>query len=60
MFKLFKKKLPHCDTLFERFLSPWYPENNRPKMTRPDMYVINGFNGQTLDLEKSSIYQTIC
>jgi hypothetical protein len=52
MLGLFKKKLPHCDTLFEKFLSPWYAQEDRPKMTRPDMYVINGFNGQPLDLDK--------
>jgi hypothetical protein len=52
MLGLFKKKLPNCDTLFERFLSPWYPNDDRPKMTRPDMYVISGFNGQHLDLDK--------
>lgn len=49
MFNPFKKKLPHCDTLFEKFLSPWYPEDGRPKMTRPDMYVIENFAGQDLD-----------
>lgn len=44
-------KLGDCDPLFEKFLSPWYPENERPKMTRPDMYVIEGYDGQPLDLE---------
>jgi len=52
MFNLFKKKLPHCDTLFEFFFSPWYSEKDKPKMTRPDMYVINGYNGYPLDLEE--------
>ena len=52
MFGIFKKKLPHCDDLFKRYLSPWYPEDERPSMTRPDMYVIAGFEGKTLDLEE--------
>ena len=52
MLGLFKKKLPHCDTLFEKFLSPWYDQDDRPKMTRPDMYVISGFEGQPLDLDQ--------
>jgi hypothetical protein len=52
MLGLFKKKLPHCDTLFKKYLSPWYDERERPTMTRPDMYVINGFEGHALDLDK--------
>lgn len=50
MFGLFNK-LEDCDPLFEKFLSPWYPENERPRMTRPDMYVIEGYEGQPLDLD---------
>ena len=45
-------KLPHCDKLFKKYLSPWYPENERPTMTRPDMYVISGYNGKTLDIDQ--------
>jgi len=52
MFGLFKKKLPHCDELFIRFLSPWYDHDDRPKMTRPDMYQIAAFDGKTLNLDK--------
>lgn len=52
MFGLFKKKLPHCDTLFEQFLSPWYNAEDRPKMTRPDMYKITAFEGQPLNLDE--------
>ena len=52
MFGLFKKKLPDCDTLFVKYLSPWYDEEERPKMTRPDMYLIAAYEGQRLDLEK--------
>ena len=52
MFGLFKKKLPHCDTLFVKYLSPWYDEEERPKMTRPDMYQIAAYEGQPLDLEE--------
>ena len=51
MLKLFRKKLPHCDTLFEKYFSPWYPESDRPKMTRPDMYQIAAYQGEPLDLE---------
>ena len=51
MFGLFKKKLPHCDELFIKYLSPWYNEDDRPKMTRPDMYQIAAFEGQPLDLD---------
>lgn len=52
MLGLFKKKLPHCDTLFEKYFSPWYDEEDRPKMTRPDMFQIAAYEGQRLDLDK--------
>ena len=52
MFGLFKKKLPHCDELFVKYLSPWYDEDDRPKITRPDMYQIAAFEGQPLDLDE--------
>lgn len=52
MLELFKKKLPHCDTLFEKYFTPWYDQEDRPTMTRPDMYVISGFDEQPLDLDK--------
>lgn len=52
MFGQLKKKLPHCDELFVKFLSPWYDEDDRPKMTRPDIYQIAAFEGQTLDLDE--------
>lgn len=51
MFGLFNKKLPHCDELFVRYLAPWYPEGEQPSMTRPDLYVINGFDGKPVDLD---------
>ena len=51
MFKLFKKKLPDCDPLFEKYLSPWYPENDRPETTRPDMYQIAAYEGQPLNID---------
>jgi len=51
MLKLFNKKLPHCDDLFVKFFSLWYPSEDRPKITRPDMFVISGFEGKTLDLD---------
>lgn len=50
MLNLFKKKLPHCDTLFVKFLSPWYSEDDRPKMTRPDMFQIAAYKGEPLNL----------
>ena len=52
MFGLFKKKLPHCDELFVKYLGPWYDKDDRPKMTRPDMYQIAAFEGQPLDLDE--------
>jgi hypothetical protein len=51
MLGLFKSKIPDCDELFVKYLSPWYPESERPKMTRPDMYVISGFEGQPLEID---------
>ncbi len=51
MLGLFKKRIPHCDDLFVKYLSPWYPNEDRPKTTRPDMYVISGFEGKPLDLD---------
>ena len=50
MFPFLQKKLPHCDELFTKFLSPWYPEDHQRKMTRPDMYIISGFEGKPLDI----------
>ena len=44
-------KLPHCDKLFEKFFSPWYDEEDRPKMVRPDMYQIAEFDGRPLDFD---------
>jgi hypothetical protein len=52
MLGFFKKKLPHCDTLFQKYFSPWYDEEDRPTMPRPDLFVINGFEGAPLDLDR--------
>ena len=49
MFGLFKKKLPDCDALFVKFLSPWYDDDDRPAMTRPDLYQIAAYEGSLLD-----------
>ena len=49
--KYFMKKLPDCDQLFERYLSPWYPENEKPSITRPDMYIIAGYENETLEVD---------
>jgi hypothetical protein len=51
MLGLFKKKLPDCDELFVKYLGHWYSENEKPTMTRPDMYVIAGYEGQPLEIE---------
>ena len=50
MLRFFRKKLPHCDELFARYLAPGYPEAYTRNMTRPDMYVISGYEGRPLDL----------
>jgi hypothetical protein len=47
----FKRKLPDCDKLFEKYLSPWYPENDRPTTTRPDLYQIAAYEGKPLNFE---------
>lgn len=52
MFGLFKKKLPDCDALFVKFLSPWYDDDDRPAMTRPDLYQIAAYEGSPLDLDE--------
>lgn len=52
MFGLFKKKLPDCDIVFNKFFSPWYDEEDRPKMARPDMYVIAAYEDQPLNMEE--------
>jgi hypothetical protein len=49
---MFWNRIPHCDTLFKKFLSPLYPEKNRPTMTRPDMYVISAFEGESIDIDQ--------
>jgi len=51
VFNPFGKKLPHCDALFLKYLAPWFPDEYYRKMTRPDMYVISGYNGKSLDLD---------
>lgn len=50
MFSLFKKKLPHCNELFEKYLAPWLPDDYYRKMPRPDIYGISGFDGRPIDL----------
>ena len=52
MLNLFNKKLPHCDVLFEKFLSPWYEKDDRPKTTRPDMFQIDAYEGEPLNLDE--------
>lgn len=57
MFGLFKKKLPDCDEVFEIYFSPWYNEEDRPKMTRPDMYEIAAYEGQPLNMAELQYLQ---
>lgn len=52
MFGLFKKKLPECDAVFKKFMSPWYDEKDRPTMTRPDMYVIAAYEDEPLKMDE--------
>lgn len=52
MFGLFKKKLPSCDKLFVRYLSPWYEDDDRPTMTRPDLYQIAAYQGTAIHLDE--------
>lgn len=52
MASFFRKKLPDCNELFEKFFSLWYDEENRPKIARPDMYQIAVYEGEPLDLDK--------
>jgi hypothetical protein len=51
MLSLFKKRLPHGDKLYRKFLSPWYPEGDRPETPRPDLFVIAEFEGKPLSLD---------
>lgn len=60
MFGIFKKKLPHCDELFVSYLSPWYDDEDRPKVTRPDIYEIAAFEGKPIELEKIQYLTTTC
>jgi hypothetical protein len=52
MFGLFKKKLPDCNEVFKKYFSPWYNEEDRPKMARPDMYVIAAYEDEPLNMEE--------
>ncbi len=52
MFGLFKKKLPDCNSLFAKYLSPWYDDEDRPTMPRPDVYQIAAYKGKPLDMDE--------
>jgi hypothetical protein len=43
--------LDRSDALFKKFLSRWYPESDRPKTTRPTMFLLPGYDGEPLDLD---------
>ncbi len=51
MLRLFKKKLPDCNELFQQFFSPWYPEDERPVVIRGDMYQIAAYEGGSLNFD---------
>lgn len=50
MLNLFRRKLPHCNELFERFVAHWLPDDYARDMPRPDMYGMSGFQGKTINL----------
>ena len=52
MFNLFKKKIPHCNELYVKYFTPWYPEKERSNMPRPDMYEIAAYEGRPLNLDE--------
>jgi hypothetical protein len=52
MLRLFKKKLPDCEGLFQKYFVPWYPDEAKPKMTRPDLYTISGYEGRPIDFDE--------
>jgi hypothetical protein len=56
----FKKKLPHFDELFVNYLCPWFDENYRLKIIRPDRYQIAAFEGQLLDLDEMQYLTPEC
>jgi hypothetical protein len=43
--------LDHSDPLFKKFLSRWYPENDRPKATRQTMFILPGYDGEPMNLD---------
>lgn len=53
MLGLFKKKLPDCNELFMKYFSPWFPENHKPRVIRPDTYSLATHLRLPLDLEKT-------
>jgi hypothetical protein len=52
MFEPFKEKLLYFEELFVKYLCPWFVENYRLKIRRPDMYQIAAIEGQHLDLDE--------
>ncbi|MBP7859869.1 hypothetical protein KA001_02855 [Patescibacteria group bacterium] len=47
---MFKKKLPNCNVLFKKFLSPWYPLHLRVVLPRPDLFLLPHLNVETLEV----------
>jgi hypothetical protein len=51
MLGLFKKKLPGSDILFQKFFRHWYEEEDKPNIPRPDMFQIDAYEGERLNLD---------
>jgi hypothetical protein len=51
MFGFFRKKLPHCDSLYKKYLSLWYEEGEVSKTTRPDIIKIAAYKGSPINLD---------
>jgi hypothetical protein len=60
MFGSERKKIPDCDELFAKYMRPWYPDNEKPSGTRPDMYVIAAYDGKPLAMESLQYLNDEC
>ena len=52
MFGLFRKKLPDGEILFQKFFTPWFEQDDSPTSPRPDMFQIEAYEGQPLNLDE--------
>jgi hypothetical protein len=48
---MFRNKIPNCNVLFKKFLSPWYPDGYRVELPRPDMFVIPTLEDDSMSIE---------